>query len=119
MTSAQQDLIGQLERAFSQADIRQRAETLRRVTDLFVSGAGQFSGEQLDLFDEVMGRLVQEIDVSARATFGRRLVDVAQAPPRVIRGLALDDAIEVAAARRRADQEPAASPGDLAPHGRG
>ena len=96
MTSAQQDLIGQLERAFSQADIRQRAETLRRVTDLFVSGAGQFSGEQLDLFDEVMGRLVQEIDVSARATFGRRLVDVAQAPPRVIRGLALDDAIEVA-----------------------
>ena len=96
MNNAQQDLIEQLEQAFAQSDIRQRAETLRRLTDLFVSSAETFTDEQIELFDEVMIRLVEEIDVSARAVFGRRLAEVAQAPLRVMRGLALDDAIEVA-----------------------
>jgi uncharacterized protein (DUF2336 family) len=96
MINAHQNLIEKLEQAFAHSDLRQRAETLRRVTDLFVSGAGRFTTEQIELFGEVMSRLVEEIDVSARATFGRRLADIAQAPPRVMRGLALDDAIEVA-----------------------
>jgi uncharacterized protein (DUF2336 family) len=96
MTNPQEDLIDQLEQAFAHSDMRQRAETLRRVTDLFVFNAGRFSDEQIDLFDEVMGRLVEEIEVSARAVFGRRLSELAQAPPRVMRSLALDDAIEVA-----------------------
>jgi uncharacterized protein (DUF2336 family) len=94
--TVQQNLIDQLEAAFAHRDIRQRAETLRKLTDLFVSGAGRYSEEQIALFDEVMGRLVEEIDVSARETFGRRLADIANAPPRVMRGLALDDSIEVA-----------------------
>ncbi len=96
MTNAQQDLIEQLEDAFAHSDARQRAETLRRVTDLFVCNVGRFSDEQIGLFDEVMGRLVEEIEVSARAVFGRRLAELDQAPPRVMRSLALDDAIEVA-----------------------
>ena len=94
--NAQQDLIVALEQAFVSRDLRQRAETLRRVTDLFVSGADTFSDEQIALFDEVMSRLVEEIDVTARAVFGRRLAEIAQAPPRLMRGLALDDAIDVA-----------------------
>jgi uncharacterized protein (DUF2336 family) len=96
VTNTQEDLIEQLEQAFAHSDMRQRAETLRRVTDLFVFNAGRFSDEQVELFDEVMGRLVEEIEVSARAVFGRRLSELAQAPPRVMRSLALDDAIEVA-----------------------
>jgi uncharacterized protein (DUF2336 family) len=43
-----------------------------------------------------MGRLLVEIDQSARAAFGRRLAQIAGAPPRVMRGLALDDEIDVA-----------------------
>jgi uncharacterized protein (DUF2336 family) len=96
MTSAHHELIEQLEQAFAQSDMRQRAETLRRLTDLFVTGAETFTGEQIELFDEVMIRLIEEIDVTARAVFGRRMAEVAQAPTRVMRGLALDDAIEVA-----------------------
>src|SRR5215467_11821893 len=96
MANTQEDLIEQLEQAFVHSDMRQRAETLRRVTDLFVFNAGRFSEAQLELFDEVMGRLVEEIEVSARAVFGRRLAELSQAPPRVMRSLALDDAIEVA-----------------------
>jgi uncharacterized protein (DUF2336 family) len=92
----QHSLLEQLEEAVAQKDIRFRAETLRRVTDLFLTGAGTFSADQLALFDDVLGRLVEEIDVTARAAFGKRLAGVASAPPRVMRGLALDDAIEVA-----------------------
>src|SRR5215469_17991998 len=89
-------LLEQLEEAVAQKDIRYRAETLRRVTDLFLAGAGTFSLDQVALFDDVLGRLVEEIDVTARAAFGMRLADVEAAPPRVMRWLALDDAIEVA-----------------------
>jgi uncharacterized protein (DUF2336 family) len=92
----QHSLLEQLEEAVAQKDIRYRAETLRRVTDLFLAGAGTFSIDQVALFDDVLGRLVEEIDVSARAAFGKRLAGVAAAPPRVMRELALDDAIEVA-----------------------
>lgn len=92
----QQNLIEQLEDAFATQDLRHRAETLRRLTDLFLAGSGRYSGDQIELFDEVMSRLIEEIDVSARAAFGARLAMVADAPPRVMRGLALDDAIEVA-----------------------
>jgi uncharacterized protein (DUF2336 family) len=94
--TTQFSLIEQLEDAISQKDIRYRAETLRRVTDLFLTGAGRFSSDQVALFDEVMTRLIEEIDVTARAALGHYLADVAAAPPRVMRGLALDDAVEVA-----------------------
>src|ERR1700730_9483780 len=92
----QENLIDQLEDALAHSDIGRRAETLRRVTDLFVSGSGRFSGEQIALFDDVMCRLLEQIEVSARAAFGKRLAMIPDAPLRVIRGLALDDEIEVA-----------------------
>jgi len=94
--SGQQDLIDELEDAFARHDIGRRAETLQRVTDLFVSAATKCSPEQIALFDEVMSRLMAQIDISARAAFGRRLAAIPDAPPNLIRALALDDTIEVA-----------------------
>jgi uncharacterized protein (DUF2336 family) len=89
-------LIDELETAFANRDVGARVEILRRVTDLFVSGAEGFHGEQSELFDDVMCRLVGEIDRSALAAFGERIAAVANAPPLVSRALALDDSIEVA-----------------------
>ena len=43
-----------------------------------------------------MGRLVDEIESSARAKFGAQIATIADAPPKVSRTLALDDLIEVA-----------------------
>ncbi|HMF20773.1 MAG TPA: DUF2336 domain-containing protein [Pseudolabrys sp.] len=96
VASSHQSLIDELETAISQKNIGSRAEILRQITDLFVIGSGHFSSEQMSLFDDVMSRLVNEIETSARAAFGERLVTVANAPPKVSRVLALDDAIEVA-----------------------
>ena len=95
--SAPEKLIDQLEGVLASNDISERAELLRRVTDLFIHGSGRFTDDQIDLFDEVMGMLVEDIELAARAAFGSRLARVSDAPGRVIRTLAFDDAIEVAA----------------------
>jgi uncharacterized protein (DUF2336 family) len=93
----QQDVIDQLEDAFARRDVGRRTETLQRITDLFVSTASSHSAEQIELFDEIMRRLLAELETSARAAYGERLATIAEPPPNVIRALALDDAVEVAA----------------------
>jgi uncharacterized protein (DUF2336 family) len=89
-------LIDELESAIAQREIGHRAKVLQRITDLFVTNSSQLSSEQIALFDDVMTRLVQEIAVTLRAAFGRRLAEMAMAPPGLVRELALDDCIEVA-----------------------
>ena len=96
MINSQQNLIDDLESVIADKNIGDRAMILRRVTDLFVVASGKLSDDQVSLFDEVMGRLLQEIETSARAAFGHVLATVPNAPPKVIRMLALDDAIDVA-----------------------
>lgn len=96
LAAAHQSLIDELEAMVAQRNIGSRADVLRRVTDLFVAGSDRFDGEQRALFDDVMGRLLEEIDGSARAALGERLATTVNAPPGVSRTLALDDSIEVA-----------------------
>ena len=95
--NAQESLIDQLESVLASKDLSRRAEVLRRVTDLFIHGSGRFTDDQIDLFDEVMSKLIENIELAARAAFGSRLATVSDAPGKVIRTLAFDDAIEVAA----------------------
>lgn len=92
----QESLISELEDAIAHNDVAHRAETLRRLTDLFVLGSAKYSSEQIALFDDVMSRLLDEVEVTARAAFGHRLASIPNAPPKVMRELALDNAIEVA-----------------------
>ncbi len=93
---ARQSLIDELEAAISQRNIASRAEILRRITDLFAAGSVSFGSEQTSLFDDVMGRLVSEIDHSARAAFGEHIARLSNTPPKITRELALDDSIDVA-----------------------
>ena len=93
---SRQSLIDDLEVAISQRDIASRAEILRRITDLFAAGSVNFGSEQTSLFDDVMGRLVNEIDHSARAAFGERIARLSNTPPKITRELALDNSIDVA-----------------------
>ena len=69
---------------------------MRRVTDMFIAGSSRFSPEQIALFDDVLLCLTAEIEQQARATLAHSLASVANGPPKVIRSLAFDDAIEVA-----------------------
>ena len=96
MANVQQTLIDDLEHVIADRNIGDRAAMLRRITDLFIVASGKLSDEQLALFDDVMSRLLEEIEVSARAAFGHILATVPGAPPNVVRRLALDDEIDVA-----------------------
>ena len=67
------------------------------MTDLFLSGAVDYSHEQIELFDDVFQCLMKYIETSAKALLSSRLAPIESAPPLTIRSLAFDDVIEVAA----------------------
>jgi uncharacterized protein (DUF2336 family) len=74
-----------------------RQEMLRRVTDLFIVGAPNYGEEEVALFDDVICRLAAEIELSARALLAVQLAPIPNAPRKVVRQLAFDDEIDVAA----------------------
>jgi uncharacterized protein (DUF2336 family) len=92
-----ENLLDELQTTLAQGTVARRIETLRRVTDLFINGAVDYSDEQIELFDDVFQCLIVHIESSAKVLLANRLAPVDTAPPRTIRTLALDDLIEVAA----------------------
>lgn len=90
------NLLEELQTALSHGTVARRVETLRRVTDLFVGNAVDYSDEHVRVFDDVFQCLIEQIETSARAMLAERLAPVAAAPPKIIRTLALDEVIEVA-----------------------
>jgi uncharacterized protein (DUF2336 family) len=105
MPDAALSIVDEVEAAISTGSAEKRLETIKRVTDLFLSSAGSFNDEQIELFDDVLERLIKTIelraiaDVSARialAEMSLQLAPVAQAPPSVVRRLARHDEIAIA-----------------------
>jgi uncharacterized protein (DUF2336 family) len=92
-----ENLLDELQTTLAHGTVARRVETLRRVTDLFINGAVDYSDEQVGLFDDVFQCLMQHIENSAKALLANRLAQVDSAPPLTIRALAFDDLIEVAA----------------------
>jgi len=90
-------LIPELEDIIAHGTQARRAEMLERITALFVRGASHYSTDQVELFDQVFSLLIAEIEVRARAALSGQLAPLDNAPPKVLRTLAQDDAIEVAA----------------------
>jgi len=90
-----ENLIEELQAALSHGTVARRVETLRRVTDLFVGNAVDYSDDHIRVFDDVFQCLIEQIEISARALLAERLAPIASAPPQIIRTLALDEVIEV------------------------
>src|ERR1700749_1949425 len=90
-------LLDELQVTLAHGTVARRVETLRRVTDLFINGAVDFSDEQIGLFDDVFQCLMHHIENSAKALLSNRLAAIDTAPPLTMRALAFDDIIEVAA----------------------
>jgi uncharacterized protein (DUF2336 family) len=94
--NARGSLIGDLERAIASGTLERRVASLWHVTDLFITGASQYSDEQVALFDDVITRLAAQIEATARAKLARLLAPVANAPVKTIKALASDAEIAVA-----------------------
>jgi len=89
-------LLDELQSTLAHGTVARRVETLRRVTDLFINGANDYSDEQVGLFDDVFQALIDHIETSAKMLLSNRLAPIDTAPPLTIRALAFDDVIEVA-----------------------
>jgi uncharacterized protein (DUF2336 family) len=89
-------LLDELQSTLAHGTVARRVETLRRVTDLFIGGASDYSNDQVGLFDDVFQYLIDHIETSAKALLSNRLAPIDTAPPLTIRALAFDDVIEVA-----------------------
>lgn len=88
-------LLDDLDAAVSRGTPESRARALWHTTDLMM--AGQYSEEEIWTFGAVIGRLADEIEVTARAKLAKRLARFNDAPVNVLHKLAFDDSINVAA----------------------
>ena len=105
MLDADRSIADEVEAAINAGSAEKHLETIKRVTDLFLASADSFNGEQIELFDDVLERLIKTIelraiaDVSARialAEVSTQLASVSKAPPSAIRLLARNDKIAIA-----------------------
>jgi uncharacterized protein (DUF2336 family) len=67
-----------------------------RITDLFIAGSGDYSEDQIKIFDDVFSSLVAAVEGEARAKLSRYVATKPDAPITVTRALAFDDDIAVA-----------------------
>src|ERR1700731_100814 len=105
MTDAELSIVDQIKTTIHIGSAEKRLATARQVTDLFLSSAGSFNHEQIELFGDLLERLINTIelraiaDVSTRialAEMSSQLAPIAQAPPSVVRRLASNDEIAIA-----------------------
>jgi uncharacterized protein (DUF2336 family) len=94
--SAHALLIPELDEVIERGSPERRAKTLRRITTLFLDGAGQFNDDHLGLFDLVFNRLIAGAEVKLRTELSHRLAPLGTVPAEVVRRLAHDDDIAVA-----------------------
>jgi uncharacterized protein (DUF2336 family) len=87
-------LIAELDHALGNGSQSRRRQILSRVTDLFLSEE-HYNEDQVRVYDEVMGRLIEQIEASALAELSERLAPIDQAPPNVVLSLAMNNEIDV------------------------
>jgi uncharacterized protein (DUF2336 family) len=90
MTSEAQSLIIELDTALSRtpAPAAWRGKILRRLTDLFLIDSEFYTGDQVAVFDDVIGHLIEKIDRRMLIELSNRLATVKNAPIKVIAALA-------------------------------
>jgi uncharacterized protein (DUF2336 family) len=105
MPNATLSIVDEVEAAITTGSPEKRLDTIKRVTDLFLASAGSFDSEQIELFGNVLERLIKTIEIRAIADISARialaemsvqLAPVAQAPSAVVRRLAGNDEITIA-----------------------
>src|SRR5690349_14556097 len=87
--TAKPSLVSQLDEALRSSSSDKRVEVLRRVTDLFLNHSAVLADEQVEVFDDVLGRMIKHIESKVLAELGHLLAPVDNAPGDVIRRLAM------------------------------
>jgi uncharacterized protein (DUF2336 family) len=83
-----QSLLADLDAALPQMSAFWRSTALRQITALYLSGAALYTREQIALFDEVMCRLIKNVDRTQLAQLSNALAGVDKAPLKILTILA-------------------------------
>ena len=97
MPAAQAAFLPELEQALAGVPVAKYVETVRRIADFFLADASRFTDEQVHLFDRLLGRMIVAMNGQPLVELSRRLAPLRNAPPDVMRRLAADPDITVAA----------------------
>jgi uncharacterized protein (DUF2336 family) len=97
MTGVTSALVAELEGAALNGTSERRVQMLRKVTDLFLSEAARLTERHIDVFDDVLVRLMERIEAQALAQFSVSISDSTVAPRGVIRQLAYHEDGSIAA----------------------
>ena len=73
MSAANLSIVDEVETAINIGSAEKRIDTIKRVTDLFLSSAGSFNSEHIELFDDVLERLIKTIELRAVADVSARI----------------------------------------------
>ncbi len=91
------NLLDDLQTALAHGNVARRVDMLRQVTDLFIDHATDYSAAQIAVFDDVFECLIDHLEAETKILLAERLAPASNAPPRVVRSLAFDDRVEIAA----------------------
>jgi len=86
----------QVETSLEHRRASKRGRILREVVDLFLERPQDYTGAQLELFERVMFKLIDQVDLEVRAHLSQQLAPGVHTPPQVARHLASDSEISVA-----------------------
>ena len=89
-------LVTDLEQAMRGGTSERRIEMLRKMTDLFLSDADRLNEQQVKVFDDVLVRLMAQIEARTLSKLSDQFADINSAPREVIRQLAFNEEIAVA-----------------------
>jgi uncharacterized protein (DUF2336 family) len=98
---ADMSLLAELERVLPAGSKEERARMLARMADLYVLGSDNYSPEQVNLFDELLTKLISVVEADARRRLAERLAGLPNEPAQALRALAFDDDIAVAGSALR------------------
>src|SRR6516225_459432 len=90
-------LINEIQDGRLSGSAKRQIKALMQITDLFAAGSGSYSRQQIELFDEVFKALVAVIELRTRVKLARHIAANSNAPAALVRALAFDDDIAVAA----------------------
>jgi uncharacterized protein (DUF2336 family) len=90
-------LIAELDGAVMGGSPERRVQILRQVTDLFLSDADRLNETQIDVFDDVLVRLIERVEARTLAHLSDTLSEIDMAPREAVRRLAFHDDALVAA----------------------
>jgi uncharacterized protein (DUF2336 family) len=95
MASEAQSLIAELDATLRRTSVSRHMEMLRHVTNLFFVIAKNLSGNQIAIFDDVIGRLIEKAETPALVELSEKLAQLSNAPVNIIHRLSCNDDIAV------------------------